>query len=195
MNRIKGWLNQNNRLGWDDERFPMTGSRAYTAAGRLAYNYFNGGIDFQSNALYPTDPVSITGQMPHSWLEGSEIRPHIHWLQTSSAAPNWLFGYKIANNGSVGVKDTDFSNHTFSVVNRDVFTYTSGALIQISSFPAIDMTGINISAPLHFVIFRDTTNVSGLFAGADPSATDEFIKEFDFHWQRDSYGSWEENSK
>ena len=195
MNDVKGWQNQNARLGWDDEKFPMDIASLNPARTHITHNYFNGGLDYDDTSIYPTDGGSMTGQVPHSWKLDSEIRPHIHWLQEGSNVPNWLLAYKIKDNGATDIRETDFTNHSLIALTTEVFTYTSGAIRQISKGTAIDMTGINISAPMHFSLFRDTTNASGLFAGADGFVGDALVYQFDFHWQRDSYGSWQEYIK
>lgn len=195
MDNLRGWQNQNTRLAWDDERFPFSGRNIDTTTGRLTANYFNGGVDFQANARYPEEVISITGQMSHSWQEGTEIHPHIHWLQTSASVPNWLLAYSVTSIGEVATKATDYTGHTFVVPSEHKITYTSGDLAQLTEFPPIDMTGRTISCGIHIALFRDTANVSGLFAGADPVATAQLVHEFDFHWKRDSYGSWQEYSK
>lgn len=172
-------------IGWDDLKFPFAGRNIDVASGRIDYNYYNGSISYQSNARYPDEVVSMLAQLPHAWKEGSEVRPHIHWLQQSVDEPNWLLGYKIYDNGQSGNIDTDYSNHTFVTVDNNTFTYTSGNLVQISRFPAIDMTGYGLSDMIHFVFFRDTANTSGEFVGTDPSGLVEHVIEFDIHYQTD----------
>ena len=191
----RGWLDHNKSLGWDDEKFPLTAARLDISRGYIDQDYFNGGVKFQTGARYPNDPASMVGQMPHSWLQGSEIRPHIHWFQNQNARPNWLLAIKIKNNGTEDIDETNYSNYTFRTFTEDVYTYTSGGLRQITTAPSIDMTGIHISAPIHVVLFRDNTNASGLFAGSDPYSGKALLYQFDFHYQKDSFGSWEEWNK
>lgn len=174
---------------WVDEKFPLTGALLDTAAGRLDYNYFNGGVDFASNAQYPGDPVSMLWQIQHTWQLESNIYPHIHWLQSSSNIPNWLLAHKIIKNNTIITKETDFTNHTFSTIFENKFNYASGNLTQISEFPTIDLTGVGISDFIHFVLFRDAANTSGEFAGADPSSSAELNFEFDIHIVNDAPGS------
>lgn len=177
---------------WDDLKFPLTGSRLDTASGRLDYNFFVGGVGFAATARYPEEPISMLAQLPHAWAYGTGIRPHIHWLQQSSDIPNWLLAYKIQGQGAAATIDTDFSGYTFAKLSTHAFTYESGIIAQISGFPEIDMTGYGLSDIIHFVLFRDSTNVSGLFAGADPSAIEEFSTEFDVHYLIDKLGSDDE---
>jgi len=179
---------------WDDLRFPLTGQQIDTAAGRLDYDYFNGAVGFNANALYPSDPVSMVAQIEHK-TKFTTLRPHIHWLQISEDVPNWLLAYKVIENGTATTKETDFSNHTFSIIQSHAFTYTSGNLPQISLFENIDISSLSVSDYVHFVLFRDSGNDSEEFAGADPSSSAELIYEFDCHYEIDSAGSGSEYIK
>ena len=178
---------------WEDLKFPFIGRNIDVSAGRISYNYFNGSVAYNANARYPEEPVSFFVQMPHEWKEGSAIRPHVHWYQRSSNIPNWLLAYQFNSKGSTRpALNTDYSNHTFATLQSNAFTYTGDILHQVSSFPEIDMSGFKLSDCIHFLIFRDTGNVSGLFAGVDPSGDPEHGLEFDIHYQIDSYGSTQE---
>ena len=175
---------------WEDERFDFTGRRIDISAGRIDYNYAELGIDFQDNALYPTDLIGIIDQMHHRWKLESEIRPHLHWMQSGANLPNWLLRYRIYRNGD---SPPAWTNAAYT---SNLFTYTAGTILQIAEFPAIDMTGIDtVSAFVDFKMYRDTTNASGLFAGADPLVGDALSKEFDIHYQVDSSGSTAEYDK
>jgi len=184
---------------FDDSKFPFTGNRIDVSAGRLDYNYFNGGIDFQSNAQYPGDPVSMKDQMLHCWKAGTDLHPHIHWIQNSSAMPNWLLAYKVIDTGVARVKETGYTNHTLVKGSSNAFTYTSGNLDQITLFPAIDMSGYDntngLSLKIHYVFFRDSADTSGLFGSSDSGLGTQFVDEFDVHFQKDTLGSQDEYSK
>lgn len=171
---------------WDDMRFPLIARNIDVSSGRVNYDYFNQTVKFQSNARYPNEPVSIPGQMWHRWQEGSEILPHIHWLQQGTDIPNWVLGHRVSPNGELTSIETDFSSYTFTIPDSHVYTYASGILRQISTFPAIDMTGQVISCLVDTVLFRDTNNTLGLYTGTDPSGLDEHIRDFDMHVLGDS---------
>ncbi len=81
---------------WDDLRFPVTTLRINPANTNPDFNYTEVGYNFNDNqdgVLY------CIAQLPHAWKEGSEIHPHIHWLQTHSGTPNWVLSYRIEPNG------------------------------------------------------------------------------------------------
>ena len=181
---------------WDDLRFPLvSSSRLDTSSGRIDYDFFNAAVEFQSNARYPNEPVCFLIQMQHTWKEETEIRPHLHWVQQGSDVPNWLMAWKYWDNGQSFTLNTDYSAHTLAAWDSNIFTYTSGSIVQISEFPAISMAGMGTSDGIVVSFFRDSANTSGQFAGADPSAITESAFEFDIHFQKDFHGSRQEFAK
>lgn len=169
---------------WDDLRFPASADRLDVAATRYSYDYDELGISIEANARHPEEVIGNIVQMPHAWKEGSAVYPHIHWKQSQSAVPNWLIEYRAYNNGEA--IPVSFIR---AIAESPVFSYTSGDILQISSFPTIDMTGLSISSFVDIKIYRDTANTSGLFAGADPVASAVLLKEIDVHFEIDSLGS------
>jgi hypothetical protein len=182
---------------YDDLRFPLTGRNIDVVSGRLDFDYYNGTVTFAANARFDlAETISFTVQLPHAWKQGTSVHPHIHWVQQGADVPNWLVGYKIYKKGTTSLAlETDFSNHIMLPHSSNVYTYSSGVLEQITSFGLIDMTGCTISDTLHMCLWRDSANTSGEFAGADPSAIVEHIREFDIHIVKDSDGSHIEFSK
>jgi hypothetical protein len=173
-----------NSTFWDDAKFPVTGDRIDTSSGRLDYDYDKMGVGFQNNARYPEEPVAIIAQMSHAYALGTPIRPHLHWIQEQADVPNWLMEYRIWPNGE------PIPSFSLQIPSHHIFTYTSGSILQITTFPEIDMSAINkVSAFLDIKIFRDTANSSGLFTGADPIGSTVVLKEYDHHFLTDSPGS------
>jgi len=189
-------LASGDEVRWDDLRFPLTGRNIDINSGRLDFDFYNGTVTFASNArgLDIRETISFTVQLPHSWLEESTIRPHIHWLQQdASDLPNWLLGYKFCKKGeTLAALETDFTNHTLVIPSNHVFTYSANVLEQITTFPDISMRDVTISDNIHFCLWRDTANASSLFSGADPSSIAEHVREFDIHYIVDGKGSQQE---
>ena len=79
----------------------------------------------------------------------------------------------------------------------NAFTWSAGTLNQITDFGSITPpVGYNdVSDIVEFRIYRDYTNVSGLFTGSDPVNASQFIINFDVHKRINSLGSREEYSK
>ena len=176
---------------WDDEKFPFIGQRIDTTSGRLGYDYTELGIFFADNARYAaTEQVSMVSQLSHKWKLESAVYPHFHWFQSSANIPNFLLEYRKYKNGD-SVPST-----WVKAVSTPVFTYTSGTILQISVFPAVDMTGIDsVSLFTDYKFYRDTLNDSGEFAGADPLTGNALVKEFDVHFEIDTAGSRQEYVK
>jgi hypothetical protein len=168
--------------GWDDAKFPFIGQRIDTAGGRLNYNYTDPGVNFAQNALYQeSDQVTMIHQLSHRWKFESDVKPHIHWTQASALLPNFLLEYRVYKLG--GTKPAVWTK----AVSTPVFSYPGGTISQISSFPDIDMAGIDaVSAITEYKFFRDTTNASGEFAGADPLSASVDVQEFDVHFFMDT---------
>ncbi len=189
-------IDGNTEIRWDDLRFPLTGRNLDIASGRMDYDFYNGTVSMANNAraLDIRETLSFTVQMPHHWLEGSTIRPHVHWVQQHATnIPNWLMGYQFAGKGdSKAALESDYTNHTLVAPVQHVFTFSSGVLEQITTFGDINLADSTISDTIHFCLWRDTANASGLFAGADPSSLDEHIREFDIHYIIDGRGSKKE---
>jgi len=172
-----------------DMKSPFVGLNLDSASTRYSVNRFNGGVTFNADARYPNEILSMQIQIQHDWAEGTNGLPHLHWKQQGAAIPNWLMIWKLSRNGEADVIETDFSNYNFEVLQSHEYTYTAGVLNQISDFPTMDLSGAKISDEIVMHFFRDTTNVSGAFAGADPSLIAEIAVEMDIHIEINSPGS------
>ena len=173
---------------WDDIRFPFAGINLDTASGRIDYNYVDLGVDFANNSRYATtEQISMICQMQHDWEIGTDIHPHLHWIQNQDETPNWLLEYRAYRNGDAPPAFT-----TVAYTGNEV-TYVSGDLAQITLFPMIDMSSFTLDTDVSVIVdlkfFRDTGNTSGKFSGADAYVGDALSKEFDVHYRRDSVGS------
>lgn len=170
---------------FEDLKFSATAVDIDKNSTRYRFDATNMGIVFDDDARYTEEQVSMIGQMPHAAKAEAAIHPHIHWIQDhETTLPNWLLGYRITNNGAAP------GSFTLLTPESHIFTYTSGDLLQISSFGDIAMTGATISCILEFKLWNDTANTSTEFAGAVAKAA--LFKEFDVHYEIDSFGSNEE---
>ena len=173
----------------DDLRFPATGNKLDSASTRYSFDLTDLGVSFDANARYTNEQLSYIVQLPHSWKEGTSLYPHIHWIQSQAAFPNWLMSYRVYNNNEAP------GTWTNAIIDSSEFTWSSGDLAQISSFPAITMTGKTMSCLIDIKLWRDTANTSTELAGADPVATAVLLKELDIHYEIDSFGSATEYTK
>jgi hypothetical protein len=148
-------------------------------------------MDFTAAAAYSTDYGWFSFQMKHAWAAGTTIHPHLHWEQASANVPNWLMEYRWQING--GTKVTAWTKYK---TNTPAFTYVSGTLNQICSGGAITPpVGYSLSDILQFRLYRDTSNASGQFTGADPYSGTVKVTSVDIHIQIDMLGSHTEYSK
>ena len=164
--------NKTNKIVWDDLRFPATRIRQ-GATSKPDFDTTNLGLLFPQNDN--TEIAYIIAQMPHEWQLESGLKPHIHYVQDEAQEPVFKIDYRWYKNGS----DPTGSFTTITASTFE-FTYTSGSIMQIVSFPEIDGTGIDtVSSILDIKLYRDDNVVTG----------DVLVKEFDIHYIKDSLGS------
>lgn len=181
-----------NATCWRDELQSLTGARLQSPASDVVENIAEASITFETGARYATDYVTTNHQLNHDWALGTQVHPHLHWWQVSANVPNWLIGYRWQKGG--GAKTTAWTNITPS---GHKFTYTSGTLNQITEFTAITPpVGYGeVSDIIQFRIYRDVTNASTLFGGADPEGSNVDAVNFDCHITVDTLGSRQEYAK
>jgi len=171
---------------WDDLRFPFTGSRIDVDGGRVDYNFSENTVDFESNAT-SGDVVNIIVQMQHDWAQGTDVHPHLHWIQNQDADPAWRMDYRVYNNGG------QVPSWTTGVTPSEArqFTYTSGSILQLTEFPVIsgatELSGFGVSWFMDVKIYR--------VGASDSYSGDASAKEFDLHYIRDDRGSRQEYIK
>ena len=165
---------------WDDLRAPATGINPPGQASDPDWDLTNIGFLFDKGS---TESVQIIMQLPHGYIEGTFIYPHIHWEPTDAGAGNvlWRLAYKWRNNHEV---DSGFTT-------VDTLVTASGVAdsLQINGFGALGKEGATISSLFECTLSR---------VGGDASDTydaDARLKEFDVHVQLDDIGSASERAK
>lgn len=144
------------------------------------FDFTNLGLLFPKND--DSEIVYLINQFPHGWKIGTPIHPHIHYIQDEATIPTFKMDYKLYNNGDT----VPATWTTIATTGTGQFNYVSGSMLQILSFPDIDCSSITgVSAFLDVKFYRDDNVVSG----------DVLVKEWDFHYLRDSVGSREEYKK
>ena len=174
---------QGNATVWEDLRVPAQNTKLNPSKSEPAFESLIGGLlAYKFDASNADDEsVHFIAQMPHSYKEGSDIYPHLHWSPDTTNVGNvyWSFEYTIANiDGTIGATTTD-----------DILPATDGTALkhQMDSFTKITGTGLTIS---HIIICRLTRKSTS-------EATDTFtgnacFLEFDFHYEQDTVGSRQE---
>jgi len=136
--------------------------------------------------LFPQNDDSeilyFIAQFPHDRNSGTHIYPHVHWDQDADQTPVFKIDYKFYDNG--GDVPASFSTHTIST---KVFDYDSGTLAQISrSADYINGSSITGLSPMIIgKLYRDDNAYTG----------DVLVKQLDFHYEVDGFGSNTEYSK
>jgi hypothetical protein len=175
---------------WRDELGELIGKK--TTGTRITDNVTEGTADYADNCVAANDYKITNVQLNHDRDLSQNIHPHLHWFQSSASVPNWLLEYRwqVLN----GAKVTAW---TPLAMNTQAFAYTAGTTIhQLSESAEIaPLGGTIISDIVQFRICRDTGNVSGLFAGADPLVGNARALSFDVHIMINSIGSTDELAK
>lgn len=176
------WRYKDASTEWDDYEFPMTSVQKNPATSKPDFDFANVLVLFDGGS---TETVVGLGHLPHSWKIGSSIYPHVHWIQEDAGVVKWQLEYKLFDNNSL----CPASFTTITTVSV-VFTYASGALGQISYFPAIDCSALTGVSPNLIVRL---SRLGG--DAADTYSGDAKTLKFDFHFEKDSFGSREEYIK
>ena len=116
-------------------------------------------------------------QMPHSWKEGSDIYPHVHFTTPTQTATDiaWGLEYIWTNFYDVMAANTSLIG---AKVNTPI-AYTHSKL----NLPTISGTGKKLSSILCCRLFRDASEETNGYFGQ------VFLLGFDFHILIDSIGS------
>jgi hypothetical protein len=141
------------------------------------------------------EEVYFSVQLPHAWAEGTDIKPHVHWVAASTAVAAgtdacWGLEYTWANiNGTFGNTALIYGDEQ---TNGATETITAGKH-YITALPTISGSGKTMSSMLICRLFR---SVSPPIPGyTDDLVGDAGLLEIDFHIQINSLGSDDEYVK
>lgn len=165
---------------WDDLRASASGINPSGSLAPPIVDSSDGSLVFSKGKI-----ISVWLQLPHTWREGSELKPHIHWVKTTTGIglPNWQIKYKFANAGEVIPAFTSLMGGVEGVPNSNIVNKHA-----IFAFPSIDATGKLISSMLCVVLQR-TNDANDTYTG------DVKLLELDIHYQVNSDGSKQEYIK
>ncbi len=134
------------------------------------------------------EEVYFMVQMPHGWIEGSDIYPHVHWstkYDMGSTKVQWGLEYTWANVGDdVGVT-------TMITGNTPIANCLPATAFKhlLTPLPTMSGSGKTLSSMIICRLYRDAD------AGADNFGHDAGLFEIDFHYQIDTDGSREPFTK
>lgn len=170
---------------WEDLRVPVNAVKVGPTKVPTLTAYKGSHVyAFADQALAANEEqITFAVQLPHSYLEGSAIYPHVHWVGQDNTAGNvrWELSYSWANIGSAfpGAQSIYITD-----ANLDTDVH------NIASFLPITGTGKTISSMLLCALSRNSSNALDTFNGKSA-----YLLEVDFHFQVDSHGSREELTK
>src|SRR5574343_412731 len=170
---------------WDDLRIAASVTTAgvtatvwgtFLATGPLRSLHFETRVDQE---------VSFEIQMPHDYLQGSDVYPHVHWCPTSTAAGNVLWGLEFswANMNDAFPAPTTYLT-TGNSAGTTAWTHILSRLTSSDGLEYIDGTGKTLSSMISCRLYRN-----GSATSVDTYGADAALLEFDLHYQKDSFGS------
>lgn len=167
---------------WRDELGNLIGQRLESPGSDIVQNLAEVSTTFKSSARYPTDYIGYNLQLNHDWFIGSLVEFHCHWFQANAQLANWLIGYRWQINGQAKTV-----GWTLLPLNNGIFTFSAGTLVQISD-ALTDITPpgtayLSEIFQIHF--YRDYTNASGVFVGAETTGLDIDVMMADMHRRSD----------
>lgn len=154
---------------WDDVRAPATGINPPGAGADPDVDSSDIGLLFDASG---TEIVHIILQLPHDYLDGSPIAPHVHWepTNTNTGTVLWRLEYRWRNNAE-----------------------TAGALTTADITPAANGTANKLQINGWGLVSKPDARPSSIFecklsrvGGSDTYNADARLKEFDIHYQRDT---------
>ena len=181
----------NNSVGeeqWDDIIVPgfALGSGA-SAPATTAFTPVTGMNLYGFSGTNSTpDELYATMELPHTYKEGTDLHPHVHWSPATNAAGNvaWQIDYSVQNinNGIVYPNSTRISGA--SAASTVAFSHQ---LTEIDG--PIPGTGRKIGDVITMRLFRDPTIGQDTYAGA------AMLLSLGIHYRRDTLGSRGELTK
>jgi hypothetical protein len=178
------WVNQNQPEpftvdGWEDLNFPaLSLAKSASAAPNQGVIFASGlieGLLFNGDTL--VNEVYGSGEILHSYDEGTDLYPHVHWMATDASIGNvtWYLEYNIANDD--GVYGAPI------IVSATQVTTGVAWVNQITEFSAINGTGLSLESQIAFRLYRNATSPS------DTYSSEVALLSFGIHYQLDSVGS------
>lgn len=163
-----------NATVWDDLRFPST-DLTLSAVDDPNCRVFNNDFYACGFAAAGTEQLFGSFQLPHSWREGSTLKPHFHWSPENANAGvvTWCLDYSCANIG-----DTFPSKSTLCINDE-----ASGTSFDHQMTSMMNLTNsLTASSQCMTRIYRNGTG------SADTYGSEAFLIEFDVHYQVYRFG-------
>lgn len=172
---------------WEDAQFP---AQAINPPGQASDPDRDATTGLLLFAAAGTELIYAFQQFSHSWKEGSNIVPHVHWAKTTNAAGNvaWNCKYRKVPIGEAWGDWVDLGIQSVAVQGTPDID-TAGQQLINSWGELTIASDLSISDCILWEISR---------LGGDASDTygaDAYLFEFDVHYQKDSWGSNQQFAK
>ncbi len=175
---------------WDDL---LISSGIFTFAGVADPSLQNwqpggSGATFKVYKFKKNDEIYFSCQLPHSYVEGTNIRAHIHWtpcdrgVDESGAYVGWKLDYSWANINGAAFGSSGTIDMSDTCTGTDDYHEVSAGLTEL------DGTGMTISSMLVCRLYRSDTGADDTWVGT-LNAQSPAVLQFDFHHQVDTLGS------
>ena len=176
--------------GWEDLRVPLNAVKLGGSKDPTFSKVNDDGLGSQGVFAYvfsnsQEQEVYFQVQIPHSWKLEDVLYPHVHWspADSTTGTVRWGLEYSWANLNAVYSATTIITGD--EVVSAD--STKKHLLTEIGS--GIDGSAISgVSSMLDCRLFRDVSVSGNLAAGVA-------LKEFDFHYEIDTVGSYSQYVK
>jgi len=149
------------------------------------------GTTFKILKFNKNDEVFFSCQLPHTYKEGTDIRPHVHWTPCdqgtaeSGSYVGWKLDYSWANINGDPFPVSGTITMTDACTGTDDYHEVGG-----SESPYIDGTGKTVSSMLICRLYREDTGADDTWSGTGADAP--AMLQFDFHHEIDTQGSRQE---
>ena len=144
--------------GWNDLLAPLSSGKA-VAATDPAWSVFQNGIYAYSFPASSLTELWITFHIPHTYLLGSVVYPHVHWTTagTNTGIVRWGFEYTV----SKGYGQQSFPPSTTIYVEQAAsgvaYRHMIGEVLLVDAIPA---TNVEPDSLVMMRVFRDANHAS-----------------------------------
>jgi hypothetical protein len=136
-----------------------------------------------------TEELHFTLQIPHAWKIGTNLRPHLHFIPSDDSAGDVVWGLEYAVTDVDGVfGNTTIMTNANTIESGSSFNHSIGTFGGEIDMSAYDQDG-DVSTMIIGRVFRSGTDSEDTYDALVG------LLEIDFHYQIDSFGSFEEYSK
>jgi hypothetical protein len=171
---------------WEDLRFPATAVNPPGPTGVPTFDQTKIGWLFPHNS---TTELAVIAQLPHGWVNGTELRPHLHWEKSTSAAGDvyWEIEYQWSKPNTARTEAVIVGSHT------PVWTIDTLDTQNITAFTPIPGVGYVDSDTLIIKLRRvHDKELGDPLADVDTYGAAARYLEFDIHYLTDDFGSTDE---